>query len=169
MSGIDWDKAPDGFDFFIHWENGGNFYRDDGDRYSRENGYYAIKADLAKQGIKVTRKPWNGMGLPPPGELCEVRNVSALTEWSAAKIVFASRNVVVWDWDGEPAINGLCTAYAHNVEIRPIRTPEQIEAEKRQSCIEDLAKQLQSSTGCPSTYVWELAQKTYDLGYRKPE
>jgi hypothetical protein len=109
-------------------------------------------------------KPWDGKGLPPAGTVCELRNVSAGTDWSEATVVFASRNVVVWDWAGEPAINGLCTAYGHAVEMRPIRTAEQIAAEERDKAI----KEMTARTEHGGLKSW--AEYVYDhLGYRKQE
>lgn len=104
---------------------------------------------------------WDGQGLPPVGTVCELRNLSlgVPTEWSAAIIKFASRNVIVWDWDGEPAVNGLCASYICAVELRPIRTPEQIAAEERTKAIDELVKVTCINRG--------EAAKIYDAGYRK--
>ena len=116
-------------------------------------------------------EPWNGEGLPPAGTVCEMR-AHKLNDWSKAEIKFASRNVVVWDWDREPSINGLCTAYAHDIEIRPIRTPEQIAAEERattiQQMIEESRPALGSGKGMDSVeYVESAFSALYDAGWRK--
>ena len=114
---------------------------------------------------RITRQ-WNGEGLPPAETVVELRTVSAKTDWAKAKIKFASRNVVVWDWDGEPAISGLCTAYAHAIEMRPIRTPEQIAAEERERVIDTMVKSCPyPGSGCTRIDCAAL----YDAGYRKFE
>ena len=170
-----WDEALEGFDYFIRWpsehmEN--HFYQLFGDRYVRDNGHYALVSDVArnpeiivmKRPVAV-EKPWNGEGLPPANTMVEMRNVSAKTEWAIAKIVFASRNVVVWDWGAEPAMNGLCTAYAHAVEIRPIRTPEQIAAEGRSEFSYVMCKDAGHDS--PTRGQLAMAEKLFDAGYRK--
>lgn len=108
---------------------------------------------------------WNGEGLPPAETVVELRTVSVKADWAKAKIKFASRNVVVWDWDGEPAVNGLCTAYAHAIEMRPVRTPEQIAAEEKQRFMEDLYEVVKD---CDCKKSWlEAMGAIYDAGYRK--
>lgn len=112
----------------------------------------------------IKRPEWSGEGLPPVGTMCEIRS-HKLNEFSPATIKFASRNVVVWDWEAEPALNGLCTAYAHAIEIRPIRTAEQIAAEERKaeiSALEDLIVNHWESLN-----VHDLATTIYDAKYRK--
>jgi hypothetical protein len=111
--------------------------------------------------------PWTGEGLPPVGTVCELR-AHKLTDWSAAKIEFAYRNVIVWDWIEEPSMNGLCTAYSHDVEFRPIRTAEQIAAEERRDFIESLAAELGGhwSEEAKSPHR-EIAAYLYNSGYRK--
>lgn len=106
---------------------------------------------------------WSGEGLPPVGTVCELR-AHKLTDWSMAKIEFAYRNVIVWDWIGEPSMNGLCAAYAHNVEFRPIRTPEQVAAEERESEIKAMADIYRDA---PGLGVESGIAALYDAGYRK--
>lgn len=123
---------------------------------------------------RVTGAQWNGEGLPPAGTVCELRMTAAGSDWARAEIKFASRNVIVWDWEGESPINGLCTGYIHTVQLRPIRTPEQIEAEEREkaaSAIADLMKAtrfgLVSTDVSPKEMARAYAEAIYDAGYRK--
>lgn len=104
--------------------------------------------------------PWTGSGLPPVGTVCEIR-AHKLNDWSPATIKFASRNVVVWDWEAEPALNGLCTAYAHAIEIRPIRTPEQIAEEAKEKAIDVIEKRIMDRMG--DLNVRNLAEDLFDL------
>lgn len=124
---------------------------------------YPFQGEALESRLVAIDRPWSGEGLPPAGTVCELRNVSACTDWAQATVVFASRNVVVWDWAGEPAINGLCTAYAHAVEMRPIRTPEQIAADERKLIEEEIQRICVDgeSNGVP------FFQALYDAGYRK--
>lgn len=123
--------------------------------------------ELCNETRKVAVE-WNGEGLPPVGTVCELR-AHKLNVFSPAIIRFASRNVVVWDWKDEPALHGLCTAYAHDVEIRPIRTAEQIAAEERDSVVEDIRQIILSLA--PDEYnpadERDMGRALYDAGYRK--
>lgn len=109
---------------------------------------------------------WNGKGLPPAGAVCEIREKSC-QYFSPAAIKFASRNVVVWDWQAEPALNGLCTAYSHNIEIRPIRTAEQIAAEKLEVDAADLAEVMTGHRDRSGDCYLTLAKVILEAGYRK--
>lgn len=111
---------------------------------------------------------WDGEGLPPVGTVCEIRNAALGTEWAEATIVFASRNVIVWEWAGEPPINGLCTAYAHAVEMRPVRTPEQIAAEERKTGIQAILDAYTYTVdSCTHHLTYRQAERLYDIGYLK--
>lgn len=111
----------------------------------------------------IKRPEWDGTGLPPAGAVCEIRS-HKLNDFSPATIKFASRNVVVWDWGAEPALNGLCTAYAHAIEIRPIRTAEQIAAIKRKKAIGEMIDIYKSNY---EGHVADGCQALYDAGWRK--
>lgn len=104
---------------------------------------------------EVTFPAWVGVGLPPIGTVCEIKRIPH-GEWGEAIVRFSSSNVLVWDWAYEPAMNGKCTAYAHEVECRVMRTPEQIAAEEALLEIERLY-----SEGGPAA--------VFDAGYRKQE
>lgn len=108
---------------------------------------------------------WDGEGVPPAGTVCELRMTAAGSDWARAEIKFASRNVIVWDWEGESPINGLCTGYIHTVQFRPIRTPEQIAADERRAAVAEMADIARMATGM----ICNLAdfQALYDAGYRK--
>lgn len=107
---------------------------------------------------KPAEPAWNGIGDPASGTVCELRHVSAQTDWCKATIAFASRNVLVWDWDGEPAL-----AYRHAVEVRPVRTPEQIAAEERERDIDKMVSVVLTDN------IRANCADLYDAGYRKFE
>ena len=108
---------------------------------------------------------WSGAFMPPAGAKCEIRNPKAGTAWAESIIHYAARNVVVWEWVGEPSINGLCTSYAHDIEIRPMRTPEQIAEEERSQAIWEMSEIAKAKTG----FGVNMADfgALYDAGYRK--
>ncbi|WP_367604034.1 hypothetical protein AB1N69_10650 [Pseudomonas asiatica] len=168
MSGIDWASCPEATHFDPVDQN---FLREVGQAlllFNNKRGWtvpmhtvYGLRVEDCNRPL-IKRPAWNGDGIPPAGTVCELRNVAAATDWSQATVVFASRNVIVWDWAGEPAINGLCTAYAHAVEVRPVRTPEQIAAEERESSAYAMCAIAGSLTNID-------AFNLYDAGYRKQE
>ena len=176
MSDIDWSKAPEGA---THFDTRGNFcsigFMKPGVRrgeweYFGMDGHWILYGLLDREihdaMVEVPKSPeWTGEGLPPVGMICELRSVSAGTCWAKAHIKFASRNVVVWDWDGEPAINGLCTAYLHTLELRPLRTPEQIAAEEREKAVSQMAVIALAGDNELITKVW--LERLYDAGYHK--
>lgn len=167
MKEIDWSRAPTDAthynQFACHWI-----------KHLGNGSYQFLKGDEWEMGFgcmdsRYIERPepeaWSGEGLPPVGTVCELRNVSAGTCWAKAHIKFASRNVVVWDWDGEPAMNGLCTAYLHALEIRPTRTPEKIAAEEREMAISQMAVIALAGDNQLVTKVY--LERLYDAGYRK--
>lgn len=146
------------------WTAGNGFTRADdwaGAIVSRTEWIAAVEA-LDKPEVAT----WNGEDMPPIGTECEARfPEDSQPAWETVEILYAGIKFIAMRFaDGD-----VVETETKACELRPIQTQEQVEAERRQVGIEDLAKQLQSNTECPSTYVWELAQKTYDLGYRKPE
>jgi hypothetical protein len=169
---IDWSKAPEGA---THWDTG---------MYGRVAGWMKLDDDvwywwpskdascdmkwhaslnqhmIQTEGFVERPATWSGEGLLPVGTVCELR-AHKMNEWGRAVIKFASRNVVVWDWEGEPSTSGLCTRYAHEIEFRPIRTPEQIAAEEREKAIVEL---IADTDGALGPYE---AGKVYDACYRK--
>lgn len=178
MSNIDWDNAPDWANFVILNHFGTMFFSESFDVNicraknvfgddSQESATFGPEHCWRIHERRPVLTEWHGEGDPPSETICELRNIHAGTEWSKAKIVFASRNVIVWDWDGEPAINGLCTAYRHAVEIRPIRSAKQIEAEEREMSIQAIQEWLTDQYRKGG--LAGIAATLHSDGYRKQE
>jgi hypothetical protein len=168
---IDWSKAPEGFPIWIesrYAADPSDWHRQEGDHFiDRKGGRWdQWQIDNGEAVVHLPPLIWNGSGLPPAGTVCELR-AHKLNEWGRALIKFASRNVVVWDWEGEPEISGLWTSYAHEVEIRPIRTPEQIAVEEMKSYTAEICELLGWSPDYPGSV--RDAKRLYDAGYRKFE
>lgn len=73
---------------------------------------------------------WNGEGLPPVGVVCEYLGAHQYNEWSKVKIFAAWRKFVFVDFtDGWRQED-------NPKRFRPIRTPEQIAAEKQAKIVE---------------------------------
>lgn len=173
---IDWSKAPEGT---THRAGGGAWIKRQRDQWyqwteTKPGYWFTIGEHNLYQPVQARYTEWTGEGLPLVGAICEIR-AHKLNEWHEAKIAFASRNVVVWDWVGEPSINGLCTAYAHAIEIRPIRTPEQIAEEERLAELNEMIRNVKDHPGgrhgvCHLTQLRiqeEACIDLYDAGWRK--
>lgn len=172
---IDWSKAPDGathydvadsrISSFMKLEGGSWFFWPPASSNPVWTFWRPDTVDVEAMIPRPAAETWNGEGLPPVGTVCELR-AHKLNEWGQAEIKFASRNVIVWDWLGEPEINGLCTRYVHEIDIRPIRTPEQIAAAEREKSIQQMIDNTNILTGIMSDRRIMAAQ-LYDAGYRK--
>lgn len=143
MTDLNWEIAPIGTTHFDPMDRN-HLKQEEGDSkvwnnchgwVSSSSGQYP--KDLSTMTRLVAKPSWNGNGTPPAGTFCELRVVPH-GEWGAATVLFSSSNVIVWDWAEDPAVNGKCTSYTHQVEARPIRTPEQIAAEEHAKAIKEL-------------------------------
>lgn len=116
--------------------------------------YMSIQADTK----------WTGEGLPPVGLVCEHSCDDNKTDspdggWKEVKIVghhqFLNDEYLCAVW-----VSGTEVSYSSEGEhFRPIRTPEQIESEKRADAIKEMQRLVGS---CNTSPFAEL----YDFGYR---
>lgn len=108
--------------------------------------------------VSVPANPaWTGEGLPPVGTVCEYQN--SLGSWFPVEITAIAKKGICFvqtERDGE---NYVCQVSS---KFRPIRTPEQIEAEARRSAIGEMLRSEPAMTIC-------MAGNLYDAGYRKFE
>lgn len=116
-------------------------------------------------------KTWDGQGLPPVGTVCEVRN--AITGgWDSVDEVLSHTLI-----KGAPVAvckRGDLVFYSHAEDFRPIRTPEQIEAEERVKEIDSMLAEIKIDYGAgemlsPREYVEFAVTQLRDKGYRKQE
>ena len=147
------------------------------------NGLILIQPELAqaKQALEdfylvdADFEEWNGEGLPPVGTFCTCGLLgrlepAPLSQWREGDTIQCVAHVNLPNQEAFPLFWNARTYNASTLASNcysPIRTPEQIAAAERQKSIESLAGTLLERTQCPSPYVWELAQKAYDAGYRK--
>jgi len=163
MSEIDWSEAKPGYDIHINWGDYSHFYQIIGDRYVRENGFYAVISEVKEtEGVVVTERPstWSGDGLPPVGTYIEW--LSAQYGWLGGRVVGHDGMVAVVSHN-----DGYTGCHAH--EIRPIRTPEQIAAEEREKAVDAMVKVWSRTIGRFANEERGLAEVLYDAGYRKVE
>lgn len=90
---------------------------------------------------------WNGEGLPPVGAVCEclIPNANGITGsyiWQECKVLY------VFDATKECAVQHVKHGNLYySDEFRPIRTPEQIEAERRERISEQMRTIHRESIG----------------------
>lgn len=130
------------------------------------NSYHAVITPgqithVNGKAVEEDSTTWEGE-LPPSGTVCEVRE-NAKGKWVMARVV-AHHIDPGWAIYTETMTGGGLLYYGEAGDFRPIPTPEQIEAEKRQQAIDEMW----------SVY-WQPEMKTakealgllYDAGYRK--
>jgi hypothetical protein len=105
-------------------------------------------------------KEWNGEGLPPVGTFCCFQHVHHGGAWYEGEILYISDEYTIIK--GHPV--GEQHYYTRNLEFRPIRTPEQIAADERESAINGML--THDALGGSRR---GLAAALYDAGYRKQE
>lgn len=167
---IDWSKAPEGaefarvtighVDFYKTIEGVFSYLSDDGQWYP------AITRRGDRDLIARPAAPaWSGEGLPPVGTVCECQ-VRGYGEWHRATIL-AHHNGHVWATgdDGKH-----CFTVPPHGNFRPLRTPEQIAADKRKKAIDEM---VYGACGAEpdgaNTTAFILCGLLYDAGYRKAE
>lgn len=163
---IEWSKAPEGHDYHLEWiYSNGQFYRDGGDRFFRDNGSYALKSDIPSD-VVITKRPveWTGEGLPPVGTVCEVNHPTM--NWVRCEIVAhkhfdcgSKPHAIAW-------IDGDNLDQSQGNRFRPIRTPEQIAEEDRENYVQ-IAMGDTSTLGISDTSKRILIERLYDSGHRK--
>lgn len=116
---------------------------------------------------------WDGKGLPPVGTLCTLAGESELLkplhpEWEGREVkVYAhftsDRGVNMAAYVSPDHMIGGCGISAM---FRPIKTPEQIAAEKRKQEIDLLGLDMKDAEHVSYSV---MAERLYALGYRKVE
>lgn len=116
---------------------------------------------------------WTGEGLPPVGTVCEFKSGHSQfpeLSWSEVRIVShdsqGGRDFAVF---ASMSGYGGCSNPA---DFRPIRTPEQIEADEREESIEQMEPvAAEAWRNCQSgdDMITVICRALYDAGYRKQE
>lgn len=167
---IDWSKAPEGAthhaigDWVYKWfkkidEDTLDFWLDE----SWLRGVHSPAQTFAfyDEGTIVARPEiWNGEGLPPVGTVCEYNRQGVWSEGTVVALVggrFVRHQAIVqmaddWNYEGDPS------------RFRPIRTAEQIAAEKECAEIKEIAIATGLRAGAGQM---EVARALYKAGYRK--
>lgn len=168
MNQVDWSKAPEGA---THWDSRGNActigFMKPGVR-ADEWEYFGISGDWILYGPigrslkeSMIARPealtWGGDGRPPAGVTCQYQHDQHCGVWYEGEILYISNEYTIV----KGGVTGEQQYYTRNLSFRPIRTPEQIAAEEREQCIQDIASNIGRGT------FYEDAERLYELGYRK--
>ena len=98
---------------------------------------------------------WSGEGIPPSGTVCEMRRADYVNvDWQKIEFLFAgSKKAFFRDAEGHEWSRPLS-----DVKFRPVRTTEQIAAEKRDAAIKMIEARV--------NVVRLVAERIYDAGLR---
>lgn len=173
MNDIDWSKAPEGA---THWEPETDKVLASWMKLSEDGWYYwpphvavtpewqrATRVSQTRIDAMIARPTtpnWNGEGLPPVGVVCECQNDKF--QWLRGRIVYVGSDrgdkLAVMQADTE-------MLYGSAGEFRPIRTPEQIAAEKREVAVKELVDRF-ALYAHPDIQWRALFAQMYDCGCR---
>ena len=170
---VDWGKAPEGAthyneDCMWPWfkETPASYFVEDKGvwvEYGPDNSYYKHRFN----GVVKRPQEWDGSGVPPVGTVCEYRlNDGA---WFTCKIVYMLSGtddsfVAYCDHLGIDQFLAL-TSDRYKLQLRKIKTPEQIAAEERLAAIDE----MMGVGNWQSRAFKEVVSALYDAGYRKAE
>ena len=112
-------------------------------------------------------KEWDGSGFPPVGTVCEYR-LNEYDVWFTCKIVYVLSGsddcFVAWcDHLGSDQFLTF-TSDRYKLQLRKIKTPEQIAAEERELALKEMRETVMGSS-----LNHGMLESLYDAGYRKTE
>jgi len=180
---IDWSKAPDwAVGYALHafggeirevWVGEHQYQRLDQPKpfpYGGGNSDHRHNSRRSEFHFEQLRPaPWTGKGLPPVGTVCEHRNLIPDEEWTEVEIV-AHRTFADDDYPCAVFVYSQSSSHSSSGDhFRPIRTPEQIEAEEREAAHQELMHHIAGYMGRDNPHSADdgLAKYLLDHDYRK--
>lgn len=174
-SAVDWSKAPADATHYgpnsdaglracwYKMEEGEWFYLTEAQDFGDSATWQRSRVDRED---KVERpKQWDGEGLPPVGTVCEAYWASdTKPQWFKFNMLFLGDEHAVANVEGDENHYTRSILESGKVQFRPIKTPEQIAAEERESHV--LGMLCHDALGNSRR---GLAEALYDAGYRKQE
>ena len=169
MTTIDWSKAPP---HATHWCPG-NAKIEAGWIYNIGGEFYSCYADTGLEHLpefpawresRLIRRPpkqsWTGEGLPPVGIEFEFTTNDGYN-WHRGSMLFSDSQVVL--------LNGyqLFKIEDPDLGFRPIRTPEQIEAEERNAAQKEIEHIILTAFNLDKVTAAGIAGVIADSKYRK--
>lgn len=191
MIEIDWSKAPEGATHYFSNAGSGK-WRDLSGVYWRwwseedlewKSGH-GCRSDrlLDREDLGINARPgyskWKGEGLPPVGTLCEYEasRLGNKPVWYSVSVKYVSDQTIVLACtdvpDGGERKNigvelSIMVGVNTDGKFRPIRTPEQVSADERDSAVREMADIAHKATGFGQNLADHEA--LYDAGYRRQE
>jgi hypothetical protein len=174
MSQVDWSKAPEDA---THYEPDGSKYSAGWMRYYSHGewafygssgnwvrGTKSCEVSRSRESTFIARpQPWNGVGLPPVGTVCEY--LDALSRWNQVRITAHAELGICFRTQ-----NGSGENYAAlTAQFRPIKTQAQIEADAREAeidAIEKIAAKAWRDTATGGDMIRDISAAIYESGYR---
>jgi len=164
MSGIDWNKAPEGATHYLAYN---------GCFFEKENGTFYVAGKKAWGKVYTTHSfeaeliprpspAWNGEGLPPVG--IDIEFKSSGGEWLVGQYIGQFNGKIIAGCHATGVVG-----YLQSGEMQPIRTPEQIAADEREAAV---AAMLELDPYLPNTSLGmmsraDFCRTLYEAGYRK--
>lgn len=191
MSGIDWQGNPEATHFDPVDQN---FLREVGEvllLFNIKRGWtvplhtaYGLRIEDCNRPL-IKRPEWNGEGLPPVGTVCEFAGFNPEETLPSDPIIgdrvtviahfkSGSIDVAAFTFFVPPEFEYLQVAQGAYGCFRPIRTPEQIAADKRLHEIRNALTAINSKVHFPNDLVRgnilaAAVEAMIDAGYRKQE
>ena len=169
---VDWSKAPDGATHYNEdctwpWlkESPASYFVEDKKVWIEYNSCTSNHKEHLNNAVKRPQE-WDGSGIPPVGMVCEYRlNDGA---WFMCKITYilsGTDDCFVAYCDHLSKDQFLTFSSRHyKLQLRKIKTPEQIAAEERQQAIDEMEDLVHH---CITKR--DVVSALYDAGYRKTE
>lgn len=181
---IDWDKAPEGFDYALStasdWKGAPEYKgtvrfakkRENSTYFECDQGLYPHVGRGSWVVVATRPEKWNGEGIPPVGTVCEVKSTAWGKErdWFKAQVKYLSPFTVVLDDFPIGELEGEFVVHPNTVQFRPIKTKEQLVAEEREKEVDQMVQRIaENTTGIGIGAAMICAKALHAAGYRKQE
>ena len=126
------------------------------------DGVTVTRQEWAAERAKVEgRTEWDGEGLPPVGTVCGLRMTSGA--WiTVTPTAYGKKHMLFEDERGMERVE-----YISKVQVRPVRTQEQIAAQERERALDDIDRIIRTVERLGNKA--DMAEALYAAGYRKQE
>jgi len=131
-------------------------------RASRTEDVFVTRAQwqAAVDALKAREKAWDGKGLPPVGSVCEY---NWRGEWCQCEVI-AHKDGLAICW-----INCNKILSTSGAAVRPIRTAEQVEYDKKAKWVREAISCLSERAKVRPVEAGIILSELYDAGYRKQD
>lgn len=173
---VDWDIAPDGATHYnvscaSPWLKGtpASYFNDVKEVWIEYKSDDSLWEDhffnAVKRPQEMENEEWDGSGVPPVGTVCEYQLNGGV--WFMCKIIYvlSGSDDCFVAWCDHLRTDQFLTfsSRRYKLQLRKIKTPEQIEAEERLLAIDEMVDLAQRS----GSIFKDVMSALYDVGYRK--